>query len=126
MINLPKLASLPKPFEPYQADADGNIYNGNGKLIKTIKRKDGYCVVNMRIDIGAGEKKSIQCYVHRLVWLAFYGPSYELDHINRDKSDNRIENLRAVTHSENLKNRAPFRWSDEARLRNKNKKTISQ
>lgn len=28
-----------------------------------------------------------------------------IDHINHDKTDNRIENLRQVTHSENHKNR---------------------
>jgi len=42
---------------------------------------------------------------HRLVWLWHNGylPG-ELDHINRKPADNRIENLREVTHSENLWN----------------------
>ncbi len=41
---------------------------------------------------------------HRLVWMWCKGkdPGYlEIDHINRDTSDNRIENLRAVTSREN-------------------------
>ena len=44
--------------------------------------------------------------VHRLAWLYEYGvmPSKHLDHINRIKSDNRIANLRDVSHSENHKN----------------------
>ena len=43
---------------------------------------------------------------HRLAWLYVYGewPDSELDHINRDKLDNRISNLRIVTRSENLQN----------------------
>lgn len=40
---------------------------------------------------------------HRLAWLYVYGefPSGILDHINRVRHDNRIENLRCVTRSEN-------------------------
>ena len=44
--------------------------------------------------------------VHRLIFLLEYGylPS-EVDHINGDRQDNRIENLRAATRSENQCNR---------------------
>ena len=43
---------------------------------------------------------------HRLAWLYVFGslPTKLIDHINHDKSDNRIENLREVTQSENLQN----------------------
>lgn len=43
---------------------------------------------------------------HRLIWLLFYGylPK-EIDHINGIKDDNRIENLREVTHLQNQQNR---------------------
>ena len=43
---------------------------------------------------------------HRLAWLYVYGewPS-QIDHINQDKKDNRIKNLREVTTSENCQNR---------------------
>ena len=44
---------------------------------------------------------------HRLAWLYVYGelPEFQIDHINHDRSDNRIKNLRSVTHSENQRNR---------------------
>lgn len=43
---------------------------------------------------------------HRVAWAIFYGrwPHCALDHINRDKGDNRICNLREVTPSENARN----------------------
>lgn len=44
---------------------------------------------------------------HRLAWAIHYGkwPDGEIDHINMDRSDNRIANLRDVARSENMVNR---------------------
>ena len=44
--------------------------------------------------------------VHRLIWILLYGdnPPTIIDHINGDKSDNRLCNLRACEHSQNLWN----------------------
>lgn len=43
---------------------------------------------------------------HRVVWLHVNGewPKHEIDHVNGDKGDNRIENLRDITHTENTQN----------------------
>lgn len=43
---------------------------------------------------------------HRLSWLYVHGkwPDAEIDHINMLKSDNRIANLRAVSHAQNMQN----------------------
>ena len=45
---------------------------------------------------------------HRLAWLHTYGewPTGQIDHINRVRTDNRISNLRDVTHKQNHQNRS--------------------
>ena len=62
-------------------------------------RVDRYGYQEIRV-LGARYKS------HRLAWLYHYGewPSLEIDHINRIKNDNRIENLREVSHLHNLQN----------------------
>ena len=44
--------------------------------------------------------------IHRLIWLWVYGewPQGEIDHINGDRTDNRVQNLRDVTTSINQRN----------------------
>jgi hypothetical protein len=49
--------------------------------------------------------------LHTLVWIYHNGPlaSGVLDHINRDRADNRIENLRAATQQQNTFNRVGWK-----------------
>lgn len=48
---------------------------------------------------------------HRLAWLYMYGnmPEEDIDHINLDTKDNRIENLRLSVDKLNHKNRSKYR-----------------
>jgi hypothetical protein len=45
---------------------------------------------------------------HRLAWLYVHGefPDGDIDHKNRIRSDNRIQNLRVVTHKQNMENKS--------------------
>lgn len=49
-------------------------------------------------------------HVHRIGWALYYGewPTLPLDHINLDKSDNRISNLRMATARQNGGNTRPM------------------
>ena len=71
---------------------DGRVTHYKGRILKQCKDKAGYYVVNTSIN---GIKKQLK--VHRLVAEAFIPNPYNLptvDHINRIRDDNRIENLR--------------------------------
>jgi len=48
---------------------------------------------------------------HRICWFLHYGvwPSNAIDHLNGNRSDNSIANLRDVTHTSNQRNRATQR-----------------
>lgn len=61
--------------------------------------KSGYGY--LRVSIGRP-----QVPIHRIVFAMHHGrwPDGELDHINRVKTDNRIDNLREATHAENNRN----------------------
>lgn len=43
---------------------------------------------------------------HRIAWALYYNeqPPKMIDHINENKGDNRIENLRSATNAENMRN----------------------
>lgn len=69
----------------------------SGKIAGSLDRK-GYYRVNLDGTIYRA---------HRLIWLIVYGvyPLGEVDHINGNPRDNRIENLRVVTQWVNSKNK---------------------
>ena len=87
---------------PYEVSTKGNVRNmKTGRILKPFD-SHGYCCVTFRQD---GNKKDLR--VHRLVATAFIpNPDNltEVDHIDRNKKNNCVENLRWVSHPVNMDN----------------------
>lgn len=80
----------------------------NTKSNKILNNIDFHGYTRIHINTN-GINTSIK--LHRVAWFLYYGkwPEKCIDHINGDRSDNRIENLRDVSHSENSLNKDKHR-----------------
>ena len=83
-------------YNPDTGDLTWNVRRGSaraGKVVNTLN-SDGYIIIGINY-------KRYQA--HRIAWLLHYGewPEKDIDHINLNKADNRINNLRLCDDSEN-------------------------
>ncbi len=71
-----------------------------GKIAGSLNRPTGYWAINIRL---AGEYHSVRA--HRVAFLLMgHTPPPQVDHINRQRVDNRWKNLRAATPQLNARN----------------------
>ena len=89
----------------YEVSEDGRIVRNSRskKCLNAMQNNCGYWKVNVRV-----KGKTKQVYIHRLVaecWLGDCPKGYEVDHIDRNKSNNHYSNLRYVTRFDNNENR---------------------
>ncbi|AYV76739.1 MAG: HNH endonuclease [Terrestrivirus sp.] len=90
-------------FPDYECSNLGHIKNiKTNKLLKLIPRNTGYVYVTLK-----NEKSVKSFFVHRIIaltWIENPENKSTVDHINRIRSDNRVENLRWATNIEQAKN----------------------
>lgn len=100
----------------YSVSNIGEVKNDLTNKVLSPRMQQGYYHVTLAID-----KKGKGCRVHRLVAEAFI-PNPEnkpyVNHINCNRSDNRVENLEWVTPSENSKKAVENgRWASSKKLK---------
>lgn len=87
-------------FPGYEVDHVGRVRNrATKRILKPSVTRAGYRVLSLRT-------KTVP--VHRLVaeaFLAEWDPALTVDHVNRVRDDNRLQNLRMATVAQQLKNR---------------------
>jgi len=95
-----------KDFPDYYISTYGRVFSrkkNREKFLKLTKSKEGYIRVKL------ANKKDVKSFrVHRLVATHFiknYDNKPEVDHINRIRYDNKVENLRWVNRLENSYNK---------------------
>jgi len=89
-------------FYSYHVTRCGRVFNKFGRELKQQTNQKGYKMVGLSI----GDGKKITRTIHRLVALVYIPNPYNLsdvDHIDGDRTNNHITNLRWLTHGENIR-----------------------
>lgn len=103
-------------FPSYRVDRGGNIYNSKMKALKPGRTTNGY----LRVSLNNETVKRKRCLVHRIVAQAFIpNPDNltQVNHIDRNKTNNNVENLEWCTPLENLLHSNVIEKASKAKFR---------
>ena len=96
-----------KNYPNYKSSNYGDIFSiKSNKLLTPQLSGTGYLCIKLTNNLG-----NIRIYIHLIVYQTFVGEITKdkvIDHKNRIKLDNFVDNLREVTYSENNKNIDPY------------------
>jgi len=104
LINITE-GKLIEGYNNYLVFPNGTIYNTkNKKHIKPIQNESGYCYITL----SKSQEVKKNAYIHTLVAKAFIENSNsenktQVNHKNKVRNDNRVENLEWITPSDNCK-----------------------
>ena len=98
----------------------GRIFSTNiGNFLKT-QLVDGYQTISFRFHYG-GKQLSTRIPFHRALWVLCNGLPLslkaEVDHIDGNKLNNTIDNLRLISNAENAPHRLSYEIAEEVRRR---------
>ena len=108
--NMEKFKDIPNWEGIYQVSNAGRVkslprkWSPRESILSPAVSHDGY----LKVDLKANGKRE-QVEINRLVALSFLDSNYTMkglvcDHIDRDRQNNNLSNLRIVTHRENSQN----------------------
>ena len=103
-------------YPDYFISNQGRLYSSKTKrFIGNINKKIGYKMATL-----SHGRKTATLYIHHLV-MEYFGEKqpqidFEIDHKDRNKLNNEIENIQWVSHEENLKNRNAYKKDRKKRL----------
>jgi hypothetical protein len=110
-------------FEDYQVSNLGNVRR-NGKVLKCSRHSAGYRYFQLQ-----RSDRRVNYMVHHLVAQQFIGERPKgliIDHLDRNRTNNNVDNLRYTTYKENSINSSTYRSEITERDRTERRRILAR